>query len=263
MINNEIDYKIYWNELQCVEIELDEWEAVVWESWNFMMMEDWIKMETIFWDWSSQQSWFMWKLFSAWKRLLTWESLFMTAFYNTSNVKRHVTFAAPYPWKIIPINLSSIWWKLICQKDSFLCSAKWVTIWIEFQKNIWVGLFWWEWFLMQKLEWDWYIFVHAWWTIIERDLEQNETIKVDTWCVVWFTKDINYNIEFVWWIKNTLFWWEWLFFVTLRWPWKVFIQSLPINRLSSRILKYAITDKKEEWSVLWWIWDLLSWDNNS
>ena len=168
--NHEIDYRILGEEMQCVEIELDPQETVVAESGGMMMMEDDIKMETIFGDGAKSQSGFMGKLMSAGKRLLTGESLFMTAFTNLGGKKRRVTFAAPYPGKIIAMDLSLLNNKMICQKDSFLCAAKGVSIGIEFQRKLGTGLFGGEGFIMQKLEGDGLAFVHAGGTLMEKKL---------------------------------------------------------------------------------------------
>lgn len=250
--NHEIDYRIIGEEMQCVEIELDPQETVIAESGSFMMMDEQIQMETIFGDGSKQNnSGFMGKLFSAGKRLLTGESLFMTAFTHTGQNKKRVTFASPYPGKIIPLDLSHLGGRIICQKDAFLCAAKGVSVGIEFQRKLGTGLFGGEGFIMQKLEGDGLAFVHAGGTIIEKELSAGELIKIDTGCIVAFTKDVNYDIQFVGGIKNTIFGGEGLFFATLRGPGKVWIQSLPISRLASRILSYGgAGSRKEEGSIL-------------
>ena len=255
--NHEIDYRILGEEMQCVEIELDPQETVVAESGGMMMMEDDIKMETIFGDGAKSQSGFMGKLMSAGKRLLTGESLFMTAFTNLGGKKRRVTFAAPYPGKIIAMDLSLLNNKMICQKDSFLCAAKGVSIGIEFQRKLGTGLFGGEGFIMQKLEGDGLAFVHAGGHIIEKDLLAGEMLRIDTGCLVAFTHNIDYNIEFVGGIKNTLFGGEGVFFATLKGPGKVWIQSLPISRLAGRIIQYGVGPRKEEGSILGGIGNLL------
>jgi uncharacterized protein (AIM24 family) len=160
MNNHEIDYKIHGEELQCVEIELDPQEAVISEPGSFMMMTDGIQMETLFGD-GTETGGLLGKLFSAGKRLLTGENLFMTVYTNTSYQKRQVTFAAPYSGKIIPLDLSDLGGKVICQKDSFLCAAKGVSVGIEFQRKLGTGLFGGEGFIMQKLEGDGMAFVHS------------------------------------------------------------------------------------------------------
>lgn len=258
--NHEIDYKIIGEEMQCVEIELDAQETVIAEAGSFMMMEQEIKMETIFGDGSKQTGGFMNKLFSAGKRLLTGESLFMTAYTHTGSGKKRVTFASPYPGKIIPVDLSKIGGKLICQKDAFLCAAKGVSVGIEFQRRLGTGLFGGEGFIMQKLEGDGMAFVHAGGTIIERNIEQGNKLRVDTGCLVAFTSSVNYDIEFVGGIKNTIFGGEGVFFATLSGQGKVWIQSLPISRLASRILAYGTYQRKEEGSLLGGIGNMLDGD---
>jgi uncharacterized protein (TIGR00266 family) len=258
--NHEIDYKISGEEMQCVEIELDPQETVIAESGSFMMMEDGIQMETIFGDGSKAKNSFMDKVFSAGKRLLTGESLFMTAFTNTGMGKKRVSFASPYPGKIIAMDLSTLNGKMICQKDSFLCAAKGVAVGIEFQKKLGVGLFGGEGFIMQKLEGDGMAFVHAGGYIVEKTLSAGELLKVDTGCIVAFTSSIEYDIQFVGGIKNTIFGGEGLFFATLRGPGKVWIQSLPISRLAGRILAYGSGNRKEEGSILGGLGNMLDGD---
>lgn len=260
--NHEIDYKIIGEEMQCVEIELDPNETVIAEAGSFMMMENEIQMETIFGDGSSSSGGgFMNKLMSAGKRLLTGESLFMTAFTNMGQSKKHASFAAPYPGKIIPLDLSQLRGKIICQKDAFLCAAKGVSVGIEFQRKLGTGLFGGEGFIMQKLEGDGMAFMHAGGTIIEKNLNSGETIKIDTGCIVAFTSEVNYDIQFVKGIKNAIFGGEGLFFATLQGPGKVWIQSLPISRLASRIISYgSIGGRKEEGSILGGLGNLLDGD---
>lgn len=259
--NHEIDFKIYGEELQCVEIELDPQETVMAEPGSFMMMDPDIQMQTIFGDGSSQQGGIMGKLFSAGKRLLTGESLFMTAFSNAGSGKKKVTFAAPYPGKIIPMDLKQMGGKMICQKDSFLCAAKGVSVGIEFQKKLGVGLLGGEGFIMQKLEGDGLAFVHAGGIVVEKDLQSGEILKVDTGCIVAFTQFIDYDIQFVGGIKNSVFGGEGLFFAVLRGPGKVWIQSLPISRLAGRIVQYGSgSSRREEGSILGGLGNLLDGD---
>lgn len=258
--NHEIDYKILGEELQAVEIELDPNETVIAEAGNFMMMDDGIRMDTIFGDGSQQQGGFMNKLFSAGKRLLVGESLFMTAFTNVGNLKKRITFASPYPGKIIPMDLSQLSGKLICQKDAFLCAAKGVSIGIEFQKKLGTGLFGGEGFIMEKLEGDGMAFVHSGGMIIERKLTSGELLKVDTGCIVAFTHDVDYDIQFVGGIKNTIFGGEGLFFATLTGPGTVWIQSLPVSRLAGRLMAYSNAGK-EEGSILGGLGRILDGDN--
>ncbi len=248
MNNHEIDYKLFGEEMQCVEIELDPQEAVIAEPGSFMMMTDGIQMQTLFGD--GNQSGFMSKLFTAGKRLLTGENLFMTVYTNNSQQKRQVTFAAPYAGKIIPMDLARLGNKIICQKNSFLCAANGVTIGIEFQKKLGTGLFGGEGFIMQKLEGDGMAFVHSGGHVIEKDLQVGEVLKIDTGCIVAFTSTVNYDIQFVGGIKNSLFGGEGIFYAVLRGPGKVWIQTLPISRLAGRILSYGTGSRKEEGSIL-------------
>lgn len=260
MNSHEIDYRIIGSEMQCIEIELDPQESVVAEAGSLMMMDSGIKMETIFGDGRGQQQGFFGKLLSAGKRVLTGESLFMTAYTNVGAGKQHVHFAAPYPGKIIPLNLTQYQGKIICQKDSFLCAAKGVAIGIEFQKRLGTGLFGGEGFIMQKLEGDGWAFVHSCGTIIERDLQPGEVLRIDTGCIVAFTQNVDYDIQFVGGIKNTLFGGEGVFFAQLTGPGKVWIQSLPFSRLAGRVLMYS-RGGKEEGSLLGGLGGLLDGDN--
>ncbi|MGG1573244.1 TIGR00266 family protein [Fictibacillus sp. NRS-1165] len=248
MNNHEIDYKIHGDDMQFVEVELDPSETVVAEAGALMMMEDGISMETIFGDGSSQGSGLMGKLFNAGKRMLTGESLFMTTFTNEGSGKKHVSFASPYPGKIISMDLSEHGGKIICQKDAFLAAAKGVSVGIELQRKLGTGFFGGEGFIMQKLEGDGTAFVHAGGTIHEKTLEPGEVLRVDTGCLVAMTKDIDYSIEMVKGVKTALFGGEGLFFATLRGPGKVWIQSLPFSRLASRVFA-AIPQSKDEGSL--------------
>ena len=258
---HEIDYRIHGEEMQCVEVELDPNETAIAEAGSFMMMDDGVQMQTIFGDGTGQERGFLGKLWSAGKRVLTGESLFMTAFTNAApQGKKRVTFASPYPGKIIPFDLSELGGKMICQKDSFLCAAKGVSVGIEFQRKLGTGLFGGEGFIMQKLEGDGMAFVHAGGHIIEKELHPGELLKVDTGCIVAFTPNIDYDIQFVGGIKNTIFGGEGLFFATLRGPGMVWIQSLPISRLAGRILQYGTTNRKEEGGMLGGIGNVLDGD---
>ena len=260
MRSHEIDYKIYGEELQCVEIELDPDESAIAESGSFMMMDEDIEMSTIFGDGSGQDKGLMGKLFSAGKRLLTGESLFLTAFTNIGVIKQRVSFAAPYPGKIIPLDLAQLGGKVIAQKDAFLCAAKGVTIGIEFQKKLGTGLFGGEGFIMEKLEGDGLAFVHAGGYVFERELKIGEMLRVDTGCIVAFTSQVQYDIQFVRGIRNVMFGGEGLFYATLRGPGKVWIQTIPISRLASRILSYGSGKGKEEGSVLGTLGNILGGD---
>ena len=235
MKSHEIDYKIYGEEMQYVEIELDPNEGVVAEAGSFMMMDDGIKMETIFGDGSEQTKGFINSIFGAGKRVLTGESLFMTVFYNVVAGKRHVSFASPYPGKIIPIDLAEFGGKFICQKDAFLCAAKGVSLGIEFSKKLGRGFFGGEGFIMQKLEGDGMAFVHTGGTMAKKVLRAGEKLRVDTGCLIGFTKDIDYDVEFISGIRNKLFGGEGMFYAKLRGPGTVYIQSLPFSRLAARV----------------------------
>ena len=258
--NHEIDYKIYGEELQFVEIELDPNETAIAESGAFMMMDDGIQMQTVFGDGSQQQSGLLGKLFSAGKRLLVGESLFMTAFTNTGQGKKKVSFAAPYTGRIIALDLMKLGGRIIAQKDAFLCAAQGVSIGIEFQKRLGTGIFGGEGFIMEKLEGDGLAFVHAGGYVMEKELQTGEVLKIDTGCIVAFTPSVDYDIQFVGGIKNTIFGGEGLFFATLRGPGKVWIQSLPISRLASRILAFGTYKRKEEGSILGGIGNILDGD---
>jgi uncharacterized protein (TIGR00266 family) len=262
---HEIDYEISGNEMQFVTVELDPQEGVVAEAGGMMYMEDGIQMETIFGDGSQQNKGFLGALFGAGKRLLTGESLFMTVFYNQAVGKRRVAFAAPYPGKILPINLSELGGEVICQKDSFLCAAKGVSVGIAFNRKIGAGLFGGEGFIMQRLQGDGWAFIHAGGTLFQRDLAPGETLRVDTGCVVGYQPFVNFDIQFVGGIKTALFGGEGLFFATLRGPGRVWLQSLPFSRLANRI--YAAAPQtggggRGEGSVLGGLGRMLDGDNS-
>lgn len=259
--NHEIDYRVYGEEMQCVEIELDPQETVIAESGAFMFMDPGIEMETIFGDGSSENKGFLGKLMGAGKRLLTGESLFMTAFTHLGSGKARVTFAGPYAGKIVCLDLQQLGHKIICQKDSFLCAAKGVAVGIEFQRRLGTGLFGGEGFIMQKLEGDGLAFVHAGGYILERDLQPGEVLRVDTGCIVAFTAGVDYDIQMVRGVKNMMFGGEGLFFATLRGPGRVWLQSLPVSRLAARILSYGSPGgRREEGSLLGGLGNLLDGD---
>ncbi|MGM9948553.1 MAG: TIGR00266 family protein [Lysinibacillus sp.] len=241
MNNHEIDYKLFGDDMQFVEVELDPHETVIAEAGALMMMEDDIKMETIFGDGSSNRGGggIMGKLMGAGKRLVTGESLFMTAFTNEGKGKRHVYFASPYPGKIIPMDLSTLNGKIICQKDAFLAAAKGVSVGIEFQRKLGTGFFGGEGFIMQKLEGDGMAFIHAGGTMHERRLQPGERLRIDTGCLVAMTSDVDYDIEAVGGVKTALFGGEGIFFATLHGPGTVWVQSLPFSRLASRVFAAA------------------------
>lgn len=260
---HEIDYHIYGEEMQYVEIELDPQEIVIAEAGSFMMMDNNIQMETIFGDGSGQENGLFGKLLSAGKRVLTGESLFMTAFINQNNTKSKVSFASPYPGKIIPIDLTQFGGKFICQKDAFLCAAKGVSVGIEFSKKLGRGLFGGEGFIMQKIEGDGLAFVHTGGTLAKKELATGEILKVDTGCIVGFTKDVDYDIEFIGGIKNSIFGGEGLFYATLCGPGTVYVQSLPFSRLADRIIASAPRaggNSRDEGSLLGGLGSLLDGD---
>ncbi|MGE5453587.1 MAG: TIGR00266 family protein [Methylocystaceae bacterium] len=261
---HEIDYQLYGAEMQFVEIELDPSESVVAEAGAMMYMDDGIVMETIFGDGSGkgQGSGLAGKLLGAGKRLLTGESLFMTIFSNGGSGKKHVAFAAPYPGKIIPIDLNKYQGKIVCQKDSFLCAAKGVSVGIDFKRKLGVGFFGGEGFIMQKLEGDGWAFVHAGGTIHQKDLAPGEMLRLDTGCLVALTRDVTYDIEMVRGIKSAFFGGEGLFFATLRGPGTVWMQSLPFSRMADRIAHAlpAGTGRRDEGSVLGALGNLLDGD---
>src|SRR5512138_569210 len=262
---HEVDYEIFGNEMQYVEVELDPMEAAVAEAGGMMYMDEGIEMETIFGDGSQQSSGFLGALMGAGKRLLTGESLFMTVFQNHGQGKRRVAFGAPYPGKIIPVHLGEIGGELLAQKDSFLCAAKGVSIGIAFTKRFGAGLFGGEGFILERLQGDGLAFIHAGGTILERELGPNEMLRVDTGCIVAFQPSVAYDIQMVGGIKTALFGGEGLFFATLRGPGKIWLQSLPFSRLAGRI--YAAAPQtgrggREEGSLLGGLGRLIDGDNS-
>ena len=262
---HEIEYKIFGDDMQFVEVELDPNEATVAEAGGMMYMDDGIEMETIFGDGSAPQSGFLGALMGAGKRLLTGESLFMTVFLNRSPHKRRIAFGAPYPGKIVPVHLAELGGELIAQKDSFLAAAKGVSVGIAFQRRLGVGLFGGEGFIMQRLQGDGWAFVHAGGTLQERTLAGGEVIRVDTGCIVAFQPSIQYDIEYVGKIKSALFGGEGLFFATLRGPGRVWLQSLPLSRLANRIIAAVPglgRGGREEGSLLGRVGGFLDGDNS-
>lgn len=263
MNTHEIDYQIFGEEMQFVEIELDPGETVIAEPGSFLMMDDEIEMKTIFGDGTGQEEGLWGKVLGAGKRVLTGEKLFMTAFTHDGVGKAKVSFASPYPGKIIPIDLSKKEGKIICQKDAFLCAAKGTTVGIEFSKRLGRGFFGGEGFIMQKIEGNGLAFLHAGGYIVEKELEVGEHLRVDTGCLVGFTQHVDYDIEFVGGVKNTIFGGEGLFFASLIGPGKVWIQTLPISRLSDRIMSHAPGyggRRKGEGSILGGLGNLLDGD---
>jgi uncharacterized protein (TIGR00266 family) len=263
--SHEIDFRIVGSEMQFVEVELDPGESAVAEAGSMMYMTPGISMETVFGDGSQERSGVMGALLGAGKRLITGESLFMTVFTNSGGGKQQVSFGAPYPGKILAMDLHQLGGQLICQKDAFLCAARGVSIGIAFQRRIGVGLFGGEGFIMQKLEGDGLCFVHAGGTVHAVELGPGRTLRVDTGCLVALQPSVAYDIQYVGKIKTALFGGEGLFLVHLRGPGHVWLQSLPFSRLASRI--YAAAPRRggrrrEEGSVLGAIGNLVDGDSD-
>ena len=262
---HEVDYRILGDDMQFVEVELDPGESAVAEAGAMMYMSGGIGMETIFGDGSgTQKAGIMGALLGAGKRLLTGESLFMTVFTNTGGGLAHAAFAAPYPGRILAMDLKQLGGELICQKDSFLCAAKGISIGIAFQRKIGVGLFGGEGFIMQRLQGDGLAFVHAGGMLHQLQLKPGETLRVDTGCLVALQPSVTYDIQMVRGVKTALFGGEGLFFATLTGPGHVWLQSLPFSRLADRIAKAipGVTGagRREEGSVLGGLGNLLDGD---
>ncbi len=247
-----VDYEIKGAEMQFVEVELDPGEAAIGEAGSMMFMDAGISMDTIFGDGSANQGGFFGKLLGAGKRLITGESLFTTIYTNNGSGKQRVAFAAPYPGKILPMDLRALGGMLICQKDAFLCAARGVSLGIAVQQKLSTGFFGGEGFIMQKLEGDGLAFVHAGGTVVRRTLQPGQTLLVDTGCVVAYTPGVNFEIQYVGKIKTALFGGEGLFLAKLTGPGEVWLQSLPFSRLASRIFAAAPQNggRKEEGSLL-------------
>ena len=263
---DEVDYKIYGSDMQFVEIELDPGESAIAEAGALMYKEAAVQLDTVFGDGShsGQGGSFMDKLLSAGKRVITGESLFTTLFTHTGSGKAKVAFAAPYPGTIVPMRLADYGGRLICQKDSFLCAARGVSIGIFFQRKILTGLFGGEGFIMQKLEGDGFAFVHAGGTIVERRLAPGERLDVDTGCVVALTDTVDFDVKAVGGVKSVLFGGEGLFLATLTGPGKVWLQSLPFSRMAGRMLAsaYQRGGSKDEGSVLGGLGGIISGDRS-
>ena len=239
MAMDVVDYDIRGSEMQFVEIELDPGEAAVGEAGSMMFMDAGITMDTVFGDGSGQQGGFFGKLLGAGKRLITGESLFTTVYTNTGPGKQRVAFAAPYPGKVLPMDLNQLGGTLICQKDAFLCAARGVSLGIAIQQKLSTGFFGGEGFIMQKLEGNGLAFVHAGGTVVRRELQAGQTLLVDTGCVVAYTPSVNFEIQYVGKIKTALFGGEGLFFAKMTGPGTVWLQSLPFSRLASRVFAAA------------------------
>ncbi|MCZ2291497.1 MAG: TIGR00266 family protein [Burkholderiales bacterium] len=252
MAMDVVDYEIKGAEMQFVEVELDPGEAAIGEAGSMMFMDAGIGMDTVFGDGSAQQGGFFGKLLGAGKRLVTGESLFTTVYSNNARQKQRVAFAAPYPGKILAMDLRRLGGTLICQKDAFLCAARGVQLGIALQQKLSVGFFGGEGFIMQRLDGDGMAFVHAGGTLLERELQPGQTLLVDTGCVVAYTPNVNFEIQYVGKIKTALFGGEGLFFAKMTGPGHVWLQSLPFSRLASRVFAAAPQrgGSREEGSVL-------------
>jgi len=257
---DEIDYEIFGEDIQYVEVELDPGETVIAEAGAMMMMSPNIKMETRFGDPSADNQGLLGKVFSAGKRMITGESLFMTVFTGQGPGKQRVAFAAPYPGRIVPMDLAQLGGELMCQKNSFLAAARGVSVGIAFTKRFGAGLFGGEGFILQRLTGDGLAFVHAGGMLAHKRLAAGESLKVDTGCIVAFQPSVAYDIQFVGGFKNTLFGGEGLFFARLTGPGDVWLQSLPFSRLAGRMLA-ASAGGKGEGSILGSLGGLLDGDN--
>lgn len=232
---HEVEYELFGSEMQFVEVILDPNEAAVAEAGALMYMDGGIEMKTIMGDGANEG--FLSKMWGIGRRLLTSESLFMTVYHNEADGKKRVAFAAPYPGKIVPIHLAEIGGKLICQKDSFICAARGVSIGLHLKKSIGAGFFGGEGFILQKLEGDGWAFVHAGGTIRERELADGEEVRVDTGCIVGYTPTVDFDVKFVGGIRSMLFGGEGVFLARLRGPGRIWLQSLPFSRLADRIFE--------------------------
>ncbi|MBN1578980.1 MAG: TIGR00266 family protein [Chitinispirillaceae bacterium] len=230
-----IDYTIIGDDMQLVEIELDPGEGVRAEAGAMMYMEEGIEMQT-----STGGG-----LFKGFKRMLTGESFFITTFLHSGRGKGHVAFGAPYPGKIIPLDIGILGGQMLCQKDAFLCAARGIDIDIAFTKRLGAGFFGGEGFILQKLSGDGLAFVHAGGTIIQKQLESGQSLRIDTGCIVAFQPSVSYDIQMVSGFKNALFGGEGLFLATLRGPGTVFLQSLPFSRLADR-MRAALGSQRDE-----------------
>ena len=252
MAMDVVDYEIKGAEMQFVEVELDPGEAAVGEAGSMMFMDAGIELDTVFGDGSGSQGGILSKLLGAGRRLVTGESLFTTVYTNRASTKLKVAFAAPYPGKIMAMDLRQLGGTLICQKDAFLCAARGVSLGIFFQQKLSVGFFGGEGFIMQRLDGDGLAFVHAGGTVLKRELMPGQTLLIDTGCIVGFTPDVNFEIQYVGKVKTALFGGEGLFFAKVTGPGTVWLQSLPFSRLASRVFAAAPQrgGSREEGSLL-------------
>ncbi len=256
MICHEVDYEIFGDDMQIVEVELDPEEVVIAEAGAMNYMEDGISFETKMGDGSNPDGGVLDSILNVGKRVLTGESIFMTHFSNGGAGKKRVAFAAPYPGKIIPVDMAEIGGELVCQKDAFLCAAYGTSLNIDFHRRLGAGFFGGEGFILQRLKGDGKAFIHVGGTVIKRELN-NETLRVDTGCIAAFTPSIDYDIERAGGLKSMIFGGEGLFLATLRGTGTVYLQSLPFSRLAGRIMQAASpTGSKGEGSVLGGLGDM-------
>jgi len=262
MQSHEVDYEILGDDIQIIEIELDPQETIIAEAGAMNYMEDGITFEAHMGDGSRADTGMMGKLLSVGKRVLTGESIFMTHFTNNGQGKKRVAFAAPYPGKIIPIDLASVGGEILCQKDAFLCAALGTEVGIALTKRLGTGFFGGEGFILQRLRGDGHAFVHAGGTVIEKELK-GEVLRVDTGCLVAFSPGIDYDIQRAGGLKSMFFGGEGMFLATLRGTGRVLLQSMPFSRLADRIIAHAPKaggSRKGEGSILGTIGDLLDGD---
>jgi uncharacterized protein (TIGR00266 family) len=263
MIAHKVDYEIFGDDMQIVEIELDQHETVIAEAGAMNYMDDGISFEAKMGDGSKPNGSLFDKLLNVGKRVLTGESIFMTHFTNHHAGKRRVAFAAPYPGKIIPIDLTQVNGELLCQKDAFLCAAFGTELSIAFTKRLGTGFFGGEGFILQRLSGDGTAFIHVGGTVVKKQLN-NEIIRVDTGCLAAFTSGLDYNVELVSGLKSMFFGGEGLFLATLQGTGTVFLQSLPFSRMADRIIAHAPRaggSRKGEGSVLGKLGGLIDGDN--
>jgi uncharacterized protein (TIGR00266 family) len=262
MQSHEIDYEIFGDDMQIVEIELDPGETVIAEAGAMNYMDDGISFEAKMGDGSKPDDGVLGKLLNAGKRVLTGESIFITHFTNSGHGKKRIAFSAPYPGKIIPLDMSKLGGEFLCQKDAFLCAARGTEVGIAFNKRLGAGFFGGEGFILQRLRGDGMAFVHAGGTVIEKQLG-GETVRVDTGCIVAFSRGIDYDIQRAGGLKSMFFGGEGLFLATLRGTGTVLLQSLPFSRLADRVLQHAPRAggrRKGEGSILGGLGDLLDGD---
>ena len=249
MRSHEVEFQVHGDDLQFVEVELDPAESVVAEAGAMMYMTDGITFESKMGDGSDPDQGFFGKMKSAGKRAITGESLFMTHFTNSGAGLQHVAFAAPYPGKIVPVNLVEVGGRLICQKDAFLCAAMGTKVGIAFNRKLGTGFFGGEGFILQDLQGDGMVFMHAGGTIIEKRL-MGDKLRVDTGCLVAFEPSIEYSIERAGKLKSQFLGGEGLFLATLQGAGRVWLQSLPFSRLADRIAPRGGGASEGEGSVI-------------